>query len=246
MKTIHFFGCSFTAGHELPDDDVLPWKKDCKTLEEYYTKLKSNNSFSNCSGGENNLKNYLSLCKSMAYPSEIEKTNPEWRCINHADLGSSIKEEIFKAVTLIENNIESLDFLVFQVPHYTREFILTNGEKLESYSINFPISNNSEFNEYLEKSVVFHSANHWCFHGLLDLMMFQGYLRSKDIKFLFLELEGSNFYSEEQLGDIWKLKYPDIYSVRHKILGRLLGNHFDLATHKNFARAIANKIKETI
>ena len=39
MKTIHFFGCSFTAGHELPDDDVIPWKKDCKTSEEFYAKF---------------------------------------------------------------------------------------------------------------------------------------------------------------------------------------------------------------
>lgn len=243
MKTIHFFGCSFTAGHELPDDDLLPWKKDCKTVKDYYSNLQSTDLKYQYPGGS---ESYISLCKSMAYPSIIEKNNSEWRCVNHADFGSSIKQEIFKAVTLIENGIDTIDFLVFQVPHFTREFVLTNQEKLESFSINFPLANSADFNAYLEKSVMFHSANHWCFHGLLDLLMFQGYLRSKDIKFLFLELEGSNSRSEELLGDVWKFRHPDGHSLKTDILGRLLGNHFDLSTHQNFARLIANKIKETI
>ena len=243
MKTLHFFGCSFTAGHELPDDDILPWKKDCKTVEDYYSRTQNPHPKYHFPGG---LDSYISLCKSMAYPSTIEKINPEWRCVNHAEFGSSIKQEIFKAISIIENSTDRIDFLIFQVPHYTREYVLTSNGKLKSFTINFPITNSPKFNEYLEKSVMFHSANHWCLHGLLDLLMFQGYLRSKNIKFLFLDLEGSNSYSEEQLGDVWKLEYPVIFNLQFDILGKLLGGHLDLATHQNFARLIADKIKETI
>lgn len=239
MKTIHFFGCSFTAGHELPDEDLMPWKKDCKTTEEYYVNVRKY-------GFPEGIDNYISMCKSMAYPSIIEKDNSEWKCVNHADFGASIKQEIVKVVTLIENSTDIIDFLVFQVPHFTREFVLTNQEKLKSFSINFPVANSTEFNAYLEKSVMFHSANHWCFHGLLDLLMFQGYLRSKNIKFLFLDLEGNNSHSEKLLGNVWKFRYPDNHSLENVKTGRLLGRHLDLSTHQNFAQLIANKIKETI
>lgn len=242
MKTIHFFGCSFTAGHELPDDTILPWKKNCKTTEEYYARTKSNDPASPwpCS-----LEEYIEMCKSMAYPSIIERNNPSWKCINYSAFGSSIRQEIFKAMTLIETGTEPIDFLVFQIPHYTREFVVTANEDLESFSINFPLTNSPEFNAYLEKSVMFHSVNHWAFQGHLDLVLFEGYLLSKNIKFLFLDLEGTNADSIKNL-KLWPLRMPDIHNLQRRILGRLLGNHLDLATHNSFAYVIAEKIKKTI
>lgn len=241
MKTIHFFGCSYTAGHELPDDELLPWKKDCKTIEEYYINFTKR-------GHSIDLDLYISVCKSMAYPSIIEKDNSEWKCVNHADFGASIKQQIFKAATLIENNTDSIDFLVFQVTHFTREFVLTNQEKLENFSINFPIGNSTEFNAYLEKSVMFHSANHWCFHGLLDLLMFQGYLRSKNIKHIFVDFESLVDSSVDHLRDIWKLKTVDVYNLQQHLntRPRLLAGHYDIVCHNNLAKIIADKIKEII
>jgi len=246
MKTIHFFGCSFTAGHELPDDEILPWKKDCKTSEEYYNKLTSGYPSYHLPGS---YEEYVDLCKSMAYPSIIETNQTEWTCINHAEFGSSIKQEIFKAVTLIENSAEPIDFIVFQIPHFSREFTFTNEEKLESFSINFPIVNSPDFNAYLEKSVVFHSINHWTFHGQLDLLMFEGYLLSKNIKFMFIELDDVNAYSKQPLGGIWNLRYTFVHSFEEQLRGleyRLLGLHFNLLAHNEIANVLTDKIKERI
>lgn len=238
MKTIHFFGCSHTAGHELPDAELFPWKKDCKTVDEYYDKFKSLQL----------AEDYMVLCKSLAYPNIIENTNSDWRCVNHADFGSSLKQEIFKAVTLIENNNEPLDFLVFQIPIFTREMALTNSQKLKSFSLNFPITGGDKFNAYLEKTIMFHSINHWSFHGQLDLLMFQGYLRSKNIKHIFVDLELVINLSVERLQDVWKLKTAEVYDLQECLNSRprLLAGHYDIVCHNNLAKKIADTIKETI
>lgn len=244
MKNIHFFGCSHTAGHELPDDDLLPWKKDCKTNTEYYTRLSSTKPGH---GLPCSLTEYVRLCKSMAYPSIIESIQPSWKCTNHAEFGSSIRHEIFKAMTLIESTIEPIDFLVFQIPHASREFAVTNDEKLKSFLINFPLVNSPEFNAYLEKSVMFHSINHWEFQARLDLVLFEGYLLSKNIKFLFLDVEGAYTHSVIELNTkLWPVRSPAVYNLQVFPARLLLGHHFDLSSHNIFAKVVAKKIKETI
>ena len=63
MKHLHFFGCSYTAGDELSDEEFFPWKKDCATIEEYYSRrnqLMSDVSF---------MENYLRSNKNKAYPA---------------------------------------------------------------------------------------------------------------------------------------------------------------------------------
>ena len=243
MKTIHFFGCSFTAGHELPDDDVIPWKKDCKTSEEFYAKFADIKYALSIPIWE-----YVIRCHSMAYPRIIESTHSDWKCINHAQLGSSIRQEIFKIVTLIENSKEPVDLIVFQIPSFTREFALTDEEKLESVSMNGIVTKKPKFNEYLEKSVIFHSINHWTFQAQLDLLMFEGYLLSKNIKFMFIELDNVNSYIKGLCGK-WKLRYPEIFSLEKHIdlpEYRLLGLHFNQQAHNIIADILGNKIKEII
>lgn len=240
-KYIHFFGCSFTAGHELADDEFIPQAKDCKTADEYYELIKS---FQDLNVDMNV---YIDRCKSLAFPNLIEQVNPDWKCVNHAELGASIKQEIYNTILIIEKKQEPVDFVVFQPPHYTREFVLNRNEQLRSYSINSFLANDNEFNEYLEKSVMFHSLNHWTIHGQIDLLLFEGYLISKNIKYIFLNLETTNSYSNRQMTKpVWKTKPEATLDLYNDIFKRTIGGHFDKFTHQNFARIIANKIKQSI
>jgi len=239
-KHIHFFGCSFTVGHELPDNELLPWARDCKTAEEYYERFSSNVNRSI------SLTEYIKICKSMAYPKIIEENNPNWKCINHAELGSSLKQEIYKIISLIEKKEEIIDYIVLQVPHFTREFAVNNDEKIKSYSINYPMVNEPEFNEYLEKSVMFHSMNHWTLHGLIDLLLLQGYLLSKNIRFFFVDLEGTNRNARENM-PFWHPEERFYLNLQWDAIGhRTIGKHFDLYSHQNFAQILFKKINDTI
>jgi hypothetical protein len=238
-KYIHFFGCSFTVGHELPDDEMLPWAKDCKTSDEYYK------TFSELNNHPTVMTEYITCCKSMAYPKIIEENNPDWESINHAELGSSIKQEVYKIISLIEKKEERIDFIILQVPHFTREFAVNSNEELKTYSINYPMINDAMFNEYLEKSVMFHSINHWTLLGLMDLLLLQGYLLSKNIKFLFIDLEGSNRDVWHDI-NFWTPEEKYCLNLQWDGLGRTIGNHFNLKSHQNFARILSEKIKETL
>jgi len=242
-KYIHFFGCSFTAGQELADDEFFPQATDCKTAEEYY-KLTSPHISNNLDFIDMN--EYIERCKSLAYPNLIEQINPDWKCVNHAEFGSSIRQSIYNAIVLIEKNEQPIDFIVFQIPHYTREFVLDYNEKLRSYSINYPLANNNAFNDYLEKSVMFHSLHHWTIQGLVDMLLFEGYLISKNIKHIFLNLERTNAHSERLMKKFWRTKLESTIDLSLHILGRTVGKHFDQFTHQNFANVVEIKIKKII
>lgn len=240
-KYIHFFGCSFTAGHELADDEFIPQAKECKTSDEYYKLISAENDLSI------NMNAYIDRCKFMAFPSIIEQANPDWKCVNHAEFGASVKQEIYNTVSLIEKKEQPIDFIVFQIPHYTRELVLDRNEKLRSYSINTYRANDREFNEYLEKSIMFHSLNHWTMHGQLDVFLLEGYLISKNIKYIFLNLEDLNSHLEKRMSKpVWKTNSESTLNLEKHILKRTVGGHFDKFTHQNFARIIENKIKKII
>ena len=241
MKTvIDFFGCSFTVGHELPDNEIFPWKKDCKTDREYHMY------FANSTA---QLEEYTSLCKSMAFPSIIEKNNPEWLCINHAKCGSSIKAEILKTIKLIETNSQPIDYIIFQVPSFTRELALSATDELENISINFSDINNSEFVAYTSASIASHSLDHWTIHALIDLMLFEGYLLSKNIKYMLIDVTGGTHFSIQELVNaetLWNIRIPKFIDLKKYVNDVELGGHFDQETHYNFARILSEKIKETI
>jgi hypothetical protein len=79
--------------------------------------------------------------------------------------------------------------------------------------------------------------------------MFEGYLLSKNIKFMFIDLDHVGTYSRSLLGDIWKLRYPAIFSLEKYIdlpEYRLLGLHFNQQAHNIIANVLSNKIKEII
>jgi hypothetical protein len=239
-KYIHFFGCSFTVGHELPDNEIFPWKKDCKTDLEY------NMYFTNSTI---QLEEYTSLCKSMAFPSIIEKNNPNWLCINHAECGSSVKAEIFKSIKLIEDKSQLIDYIIFQMPAFTRELTIDESDILENISISFPDINSSRGRAYATASIASHSLDHWTIHALIDLILFEGYLISKNIKYMLLDINGSTAFSIKQLinaGTHWNIRTANFTDLKEYVLGHELGQHFDQETHYNFARVISEKIRETI
>jgi hypothetical protein len=92
---------------------------------------------------------------------------------------------------------------------------------------------------------MFHSFDHWIFHGLMDLRLLQGYLLSKNVKFLFIDVEGSNRELYHRI-NFWTPDEEFCLNLQWDAMGRTVGKHFNLHSHQNFARILSEKIKETI
>lgn len=236
-KQIHFFGCSHTAGHELVDPYMFPWLTECKSSEDYYKK------FSELYMIETfDFDIYKLECKKLAYPALLSNMDHSYECVNHAEFGSSIKGEIYKAINLIEKNKTKIDLIVFQIPYFTRELILTNEDKLENYLLAEMAGNkkHDSFARYAESKLVSHSFNHWGFHGHLELLIFEGYLESKKIPNIFLQLGDPNDVDLENIGlertvDVCRLLGLVEYNCS-------IGGHYDYDTHVNIANHIKNLV----
>jgi len=234
-KQIHFFGCSYTAGHELPDSYMFSWLNECKSPEDYYKK------FSELYSTDFDIDVYKMECKKLAYPAILSSLDNRYNCINHADFGSSLKGEIHKAINLIEKNETKIDLLVFQIPYFTRELILTNDDKLENYLVGEILIGQQDYwlSRYAESKLVSHSPRHWNFHGHLELLIFEGYLKSKKIPNIFLQL------SEHKEFDLSKEieRRAEICKVMNHIkYNFLIGRHYNYDTHVNISNYIKNLV----
>lgn len=253
-KNIHFFGCSFTVGQELPDQDIFPWIHDCKNQSEYYSKFGFQDIIL--------LDDYIQECKKLSYPSIIHNFDNTYNCINHAEIGSSLKNEIYKTMQLIESKQTDVDFVVFQIPGYEREMIMTNdNNKLNNYVLhnliptpdNTDISfflkdtiNKDELAEYAKYKLLSHSPMHWQFHGQIELMLFQGYLESKNIHSIFVQLDFINNRFDENLRSYFN-NTAEIFKVSDYFTGKKLpGNHFDRESHAEFAKYIKMLIDDKL
>lgn len=235
-KQIHFFGCSHTAGHELPDSYMFPWLNECKSAKDYYKKFDEL-----LRPPDFNLDEYKIECKKLAYPAILSNMDNRYNCINHADFGSSLKGELYKAINVIEKNETRIDLLVFQIPYFTRELILTNDNKLENYLLGEIVNKQDNYlSRYAESKLVSHSPRHWNFHAHLELLIFEGYLKSKKIPSIFLEIDYFNdLYSENNL---LESNVDTCRLLDHIEYQRTIGYHFNYDTHVNIAKCVKNLV----
>jgi len=235
-KQIHFFGCSYTAGHELPDSYTFPWLNECKSAEDYYKR------FTELYSTDFDMDEYKIECKKLAYPAILSSLDNRYNCINHAEFGSSVKCEMHKAINLIEKNNTNIDLLVFQIPYFTRELILTNEDKLENHLRGELITQNSHdysLTRYAESKLVTHSPRHWGFHTQLELLLFDGYLKSKNIPSIFLNMD---YFNEEYESTLLEVSVEALRLLDHIEAQRTIGFHFNCDTHVNIVNYIKNLV----
>lgn len=249
MKYVHFFGCSYTAGDELSDDKFFPWKKDCGTPEEYYTRrnqlLSVNGSF---------LEEYISSNKNKAYPALI--ADNEIVTYNHAKNGAGIREMIFKVLELVEQQIINKSSIIyFQIPPYPREVYISHIEISSLQMSGTGIVEKEELKNYKKSKLLSHdiildqSGN-----DILDIILLKSFFVSKNISFNIVLVDENlqNRHHDIQSKTcrydyLLKLLYEnqnilDIWAAGLSSCPRLTGGHHSPAGHA----IIANEIKKHI
>jgi hypothetical protein len=235
MKHIHFFGCSFTVGDELNDDAYFPWKKECKTLEEYYAKRHECN-FDYIKYEQDN--------KDQAYPALLGG-------INHASNGAGLKENILKIIQLI-NSDTPIDAIYLQIPPPLRELYITDDMTIESIRL---LSKDYQHEKYITTKIATHSNLNFAVNDAIDLITIDSFVRSKNINFGIIsfglelkyrrnELENSPFdFLNNELNKLDMVDFKNYaFENKHKI--RLLGFHFTPEAHEYFAQQIKKHLAD--
>lgn len=175
MKHVHFFGCSFTAGDELADDDFFPWAKECPNEEEYYKvrqPILSNKDF---------YKKYTDACKLLSYPNLIN--NDKIKTYNHARLGASVKECVFHLMRAF-NSADKIDQVFFQIPPYPRELIMGVEDVSSLQLSNIGILNSKDqYTNYMKQKILSHRFYQWAAEDLMDIISIRHYVKSRNIPF---------------------------------------------------------------
>jgi hypothetical protein len=247
---IHFFGCSFTAGDELADEKYFPWKfVENHTPESYNKKrieLMSNDMWDT----------YYKENKLCAYPALISQVDSTIKTYNHASNGKSHRRNILDILRLVEELSYEIDVIYFQISPPNRNMII--GDNCIHDIIE---SNPSETTqEYILAKLKLSRLENQSIQDLMDMYMLQGYLKTKNIPFYFLNLgnelpvretdikntilhndEGIinfDFLSINNFTNIVDLSYTNLK------YDRLLGGHMNPEQHWEVASAITTHIKE--
>lgn len=239
---MHFYGCSFTAGDELVDDIVFPWKKDCIDVGEYYNKRVEE---FNKPGVLNEYKrqNYM-----LAYPAQIEKLTGH-TTFNHADNGAGLREMIYKIIHQVSTG-DRPEHVFLQLPPTGREYVIDNifPMTLQMSTINF-VQQYARMEKYIREKVAVSTIYSWTVDDFMDLMMLDGFLAKRNIPFTLLDVGSFDLRRKELIGlsryeflneEIEKLN--PVYLTKKCKNDVLLGGHFDIDTHKRFAEYIVTNI----
>lgn len=250
MKSIHFFGCSFTAGDELSDDEFFPWKKSVATVDQYFKKRSEE--FTE----KNNTELYFFSNKDKAYPSKIKIDSI--KCLNHAENGAAVKYLMFKILKLKgSGTIKERDVVYFQIPPFPRELYISMDDKLTSIQLSaLGPGFDEKLREYGKNKIMTFSLVQWAFEDIIDLIFLKLYLTKYNIPLEILDLDQGldeririikksniDFSSliDELNHGLNLIRYGDIVPSNSQ---RLLAGHFDEETHSSFARFIETQIVE--
>jgi hypothetical protein len=232
MKHVHFFGCSMTAGDELIDEDIFPWKHECTDPMDYFRrrtkKLPS----------DYNLKN-----KQLAYPALVANSNIV--TYNHAELGAGVQENIINLFkTLWE--LKPVDYVYFQITPYGRELIINDKHIHSTLQIAWETEG---YERYQEAKNVSHHSWQWTVEDFMNLILVHNFLSNKGIKHKFLEL--NHWINDFRYIDIEytpfrflieEYKKLPILNVSEQIkhIPTLLGNHLSREAHVEIAKIITD------
>lgn len=247
---VHFFGCSYTAGDELADEEFFPWKFTEPHTPDSYT-AKKREFFKN-----NPLltREYRRKNASMAYPALIN--SPNILTTNHAQNGQSVRTNVFKVLELTSTRSD-VDMIYFQISPSGREMYIDSNNNVTSIQLQLALKLAEEAklqHEYAYTKLKTHSIVQYSIEDLMDMYILTGFLKSKGIPFKFLvfgseldirsadilELKKFNFLTNN-LSDL------PIINVPKDLLGkRLLHLHISHQGHQNLAEFITTDICQTL
>ena len=230
MNHIHFFGCSYTAGDELSDEEIFPWKLECKDIHEYYDRRK---------GKIPNDYEYRN--KKMAYPALL--STPDAITFNYAKNGAGIQENMMNLLSMVSSNTQ-MDCVYFQISPYGRELLIDQTNSVYTLQLSWDLPG---YEKYLEAKRSSHKFLQYSIEDLVDLIMIHNYLSNRNIKHKFLEL--ASWITDTRFNDLLDTKYSYLITEYKKLprlnlsehinhFPLLLGNHFSRHAHVEIARLI--------
>lgn len=248
-KHLHFFGCSFTAGDELSDETWFPWKNECATIQEYYSRRNPTLS------EENKNDEYQRENKKLAYPALLE--SDECQTFNHARNGSSLKQCIFNILKTIYS--EQTDAIFLQIPPFGREMYVDNI--VSTITMRSPEVYDGVIREYLKAKAKSHTLAQIALEDLMDLVMVSNLAKQKNIPFYIVD---TTIEITERLKDLaqiaecsffnQKMFYNEVplISIQNIIHAAwthnkiLKGGHYSKETHQDIANAIKPFVYEIL
>lgn len=211
MKTIWFYGCSLTAGDELADNEFFSWKKNCKDAIEYHKK-RSEIFYQDT---ELDLR-YQKRNKELSYPKKLENSS-NFKIVNQAENGASLKTMIVKSLEDIILK-KPVDFIVFQIPIHQREFYMrdTGFSSIQMSNPNLP----KILDDYRKIKLKSHTKYQQSFEDLLDLVLYDSYLKNKKIPYMFLIMNETEY--QYRVSDLKDTPYHYLISEFDKITDKFL------------------------
>lgn len=248
MKNIYFFGCSFTAGDELSDEEYFPWKfTENHTPETYYQKR---NVF--FEKNYNKWNDYVKSNKEKSYPLKI---NSAYQIHNQSSCGRALRHNIFDVIKLLESD-HTVDALYFQIPPVGRETYIDKDAIIQSITMSI-LKKTDEHFAYLRIKAKTHDYKQYSLDDLLDLIMLREYLNNKNIYYKFLD-----FFDllNVRINDVIELQ--DKHSVYKEIIDSasrlptikfnfgiqdmLLGGHLTIEGHETVAKRLEIDLRENL
>ena len=181
-KTHYFYGCSMTAGDELSDGtDEYPFKLG--QTPGYYT-IKAEVLYNPMK-----MYKYQASNKKMAYPAIITKKYGI-HTTNLAENGMSLRQIVINITSLVTNSPDTIDHIYLQVPVMGREHFLTSTFEA-SIQLTREISWDEDVENYRKAKLLSHSDVHICVEDINDLVLLNGFLKSRNINLTVIDINNS-------------------------------------------------------
>jgi hypothetical protein len=182
MKHIHFYGCSFTVGDELADDEY-PELQNLPSVASYHEARKHV-----IDSDWDRAVEYREKCKARSYPALVAKQG--YVCTNHAINGASLEEMVYRII--FDSHKEQMDLVVLQIPPVPREAVLKNGsphlESLKFSNIDFGEKFRTH-SDYLKSKVMLFNDDYFAIKDLLNLLFVKSFLQIKKIPIILVEAQ---------------------------------------------------------
>jgi len=244
-RRILFYGCSYTAGDELADNEFFPWINDVRTKEEYL--LRKQESMLNMRAED--MEKYYNSCRQKAYP-QLMNTD-EINTVNRALCGSSVEEQVFYILKDYEQGWMDSDSTVYlQLIGYPREIYLEDSEPrslrfsdLKLYSW----MENDAINQYKLAKLNTHGLDHWVTLDHVLIITIKNFLNNKQIPFYLINLDHTLVDRTRELNRPVHRSLKQLFEKEIKVLDlqdlidpktKLINGHFNAQSHRRIAELV--------
>lgn len=244
-RRILFYGCSYTAGDELADNEFFPWIKYVRTQEEYVVRKQE----SLLKMRAEDMEKYYYSCRQKAYP-QLMNTD-EINTVNRALCGSSVEEQVFYILKDYEQGWMDSDSTVYlQLIGYPREIYL---EEDRPRSLRFSDIkkyswwDSDAVNEYKLAKLNTHGLDHWVAMDYMLIITTKNFLNNKQIPFYLINLDDALENRNNELNRPIHTTIRQLFEKEIKVLDlqdlidpetKLINGHFNHQSHKRIAELV--------